>query len=162
MCPTSRERARGFALVSAIFLVVILALLAAALVSLSGTQAGGQALDVGGSRAWQAARAGIEWGIAQLSDPRNADAGLSASPPQPPACFASPHAITLGSELDGMQVSITCARVTTTEADRQLAVYTLTATASGGGGGFPLARQMQATVARCTDPGGTAPRYACP
>lgn len=56
-----RKAQRGFSLVSAIFLLVVLAGLGAAMVSFSTTQNQLQALDVMGSRAYQAANAGIEW-----------------------------------------------------------------------------------------------------
>jgi MSHA biogenesis protein MshP len=52
---------RGFSLVSAIFLLVVLAVLGVAMVSFSTMQNQSQALDVMGSRAYQAAQAGIEW-----------------------------------------------------------------------------------------------------
>ena len=52
---------RGFSLVSAIFLLVVLAVLGAAMVTFSTTQDQGQALDAMGSRAYEAANAGIEW-----------------------------------------------------------------------------------------------------
>lgn len=148
-------------MVSAIFVLVVLALLGAVIMSVTSTQGGAEALDVGGTRALQAARSGIEWGISRVADPQNADSGLSASPPMPPACFST-TTLTLGAEFDGMSVVISCVRTATTEGNRQVAIYNLTATANGGGGGFPLQRQLQATVARCTDPGGTAPRYVCP
>lgn len=152
---------RGFVMVSAIFVLVVLALLGAFIMSVTSTQGGAEALDVGGTRALMAARSGIEWGIAQVADPANADAGLSASPPVPPACFTStPPA--LGAEFDHMTVTVACVRTATTEGNRQLAIYNLTATANGGGGGYPLQRQVQATVSRCTDPAGAAPRFACP
>jgi MSHA biogenesis protein MshP len=52
---------RGFSLVSAIFLLVVLAALGAAMVTFSTSQSQSQAIDVLGSRAYQAANAGIEW-----------------------------------------------------------------------------------------------------
>jgi MSHA biogenesis protein MshP len=54
---------RGFTLVSAIFVLVVLAVLGAAIVIVSTTQQVGSALDVQGSRVYQAARAGVEWGV---------------------------------------------------------------------------------------------------
>ena len=57
---------RGFALPSAIFLLVILAVLAAFLVHISTRQQAGHGADVRGIRAYQAARAGIEWGLYRL------------------------------------------------------------------------------------------------
>lgn len=55
--------AGGFAIVSAIFLLVILAALAAIVVQVSSRQQVSHASDIQGVRAYQAARAGIEWGL---------------------------------------------------------------------------------------------------
>ena len=56
-------RQRGFGAIAAIVVLVILALLAAAIVSISTTQQITSAQDVQSTRAWQAARAGNEWGL---------------------------------------------------------------------------------------------------
>ncbi|SHG64470.1 hypothetical protein [Massilia sp. CF038] len=56
----------GMAAVAAIFILVILAGLAAYAVSISATQQTGIALDVQGSRALQVARSGMDWGIARV------------------------------------------------------------------------------------------------
>lgn len=60
-----RAGARGFALVSAIFLLVVLTTLGVAMLAFSTTQHLGSALDVEGARAYQAARAGAEWALYQ-------------------------------------------------------------------------------------------------
>ena len=52
---------RGFALPSAIFLLVILSALGAFILNVSSSQQQGMALDIRGERAWQAANAGMEW-----------------------------------------------------------------------------------------------------
>lgn len=52
---------RGFSMVSAIFLLVVLAGLGAAMATFSTSQSQNLAMDVLGSRAYQAAQAGIEW-----------------------------------------------------------------------------------------------------
>ena len=57
---------RGFSLVSAIFLLVVIAALGTFAVTLSTTQHQSAALDVMGARAYQASRAGIEWAAFQL------------------------------------------------------------------------------------------------
>lgn len=57
--------ARGFSIVTAIFLLVVLSALGVALVSISTMQHAESALDVQGARAYQAARAGMEWGLYQ-------------------------------------------------------------------------------------------------
>ncbi len=59
------RKAQGFSLISAIFLLVVLAALGVAMVTISTVQHQSSALDVQGSRAYQAARAGIEWGVFQ-------------------------------------------------------------------------------------------------
>lgn len=56
---------RGFGAIAAIVVLVILAVLAAAIVSIGAGQAIGSAQDVMSTRAWQAARAGNEWGLFQ-------------------------------------------------------------------------------------------------
>ncbi|MBL8534618.1 MAG: hypothetical protein JNL33_12260 [Betaproteobacteria bacterium] len=158
---TFPDTLRGFALPSALFLLVILAMLGAFMLAVSGMQHAAQAVDVSSSRAYQGARAGIEWGLYQVLDGNNDDAGLSASTPQPPACF-SDTTLSLGGSFDGASATVTCARTTTTEANRQIAVYAIVSTVSLAGGAMPVSRQVNATVTRCVDPNGTAPRYACP
>lgn len=59
----ARRRSRGVGLVTAIFLLVVLAGLGVAMVTLFNTQQQAVALDEQGVRAGQAARAGIEWGL---------------------------------------------------------------------------------------------------
>jgi MSHA biogenesis protein MshP len=56
---------RGMSLVTAIFLVVVLAGLAGAMARIFIGQQTSSALDIQGVRAYQAARAGIEWGVYQ-------------------------------------------------------------------------------------------------
>ncbi len=60
-----RRASRGFSLVTAVFLLVVLAGLGAAMVNIAGSSQSAVALDVQGARAYQAARAGIEWGLYQ-------------------------------------------------------------------------------------------------
>lgn len=57
----ARNAELGFSLVSAIFLLVVLAGLGAAMVTFSSSQNQALAMDAMGSRAYQAASAGIEW-----------------------------------------------------------------------------------------------------
>jgi MSHA biogenesis protein MshP len=63
------NRHKGFAIVSAIFIIVVLAALGGFIATVSTTQHVGSALDLQGARAYQAARAGTEWGIAQTTNP---------------------------------------------------------------------------------------------
>lgn len=89
----ARKQQRAFALPAAIFLMVILAALAAFLVNISVQQHAGQSADIQGSRAYQAARAGIEWGL--YSFLRNG------------AC-AGPANIAPGGGLAAFTVTVTC------------------------------------------------------
>jgi len=72
MKPTM-QRERGFGAIAAIMILVILAALAAAIVSLGTTQQTTSALDVMSARAWQAARAGNEYGLFRALNTTSAD-----------------------------------------------------------------------------------------
>jgi MSHA biogenesis protein MshP len=63
--PQQSRRSAGVGLVTAIFLLVVLAGLGVAMVTLFTTQQASSTLDEQGARAYQAARAGIEWGLFQ-------------------------------------------------------------------------------------------------
>ncbi len=67
--PYQRRRSRGIAMLTAIFLLVVVAGLGVAVVTLTTTQQAGSAMDVQGQRAYQAARAGIEWGLYMAQRP---------------------------------------------------------------------------------------------
>jgi MSHA biogenesis protein MshP len=62
LSPPSTRQA-GVGLVTAIFLLVVLSGLGVAMVSLFTSQQASADLDLQGARAYQAARAGIEWGV---------------------------------------------------------------------------------------------------
>ncbi|MEI7613218.1 MAG: pilus assembly PilX N-terminal domain-containing protein [Betaproteobacteria bacterium] len=85
--------AGGFAIVSAIFLLVILSALAAFIVQISTQQQMGATADIQGVRAYQAARAGVEWGA--FNHIRNS------------ACAAT-SSFTLGGNLTGFTVTVQC------------------------------------------------------
>jgi len=61
-----RKLQHGFSIITAIFLLVVLSFLGIAMVSFSTSQHQSSAMDVMGSRAYQAARAGIEWAAYQV------------------------------------------------------------------------------------------------
>ncbi|MCX8017748.1 MAG: hypothetical protein N2690_07625, partial [Rhodocyclaceae bacterium] len=71
---------RGFGAIAAIMVLVILAALAAAIIGIGTTQQSTAALDLMSARAWQAARAGNEWGLFRaLSTTTPADAWKTCS-----------------------------------------------------------------------------------
>jgi MSHA biogenesis protein MshP len=57
-----RRRMRGFALILALFLIVSLATIGAYLLTVSNVQVETGIMDEQGARAYQAARAGLDWG----------------------------------------------------------------------------------------------------
>lgn len=65
MIPNLR-RARGFALILALFLIVSLAAIGAYLLSVSNVQVESGIKDEQAARAYQAARAGLDWGAYQV------------------------------------------------------------------------------------------------
>lgn len=71
------KRPSGFGLIAVLVILVMLAGMAAAIVSISTSQQSSSAQDVLAARAWQAARAGNEWGLYQAL--RNNQCAASSS-----------------------------------------------------------------------------------
>ena len=69
-----RQADHGFALASAIFILVVLAALAVGITLLTTQSQTGLARDLLGSRAYHAARAGLDWGAYRVLDPLNTTA----------------------------------------------------------------------------------------
>lgn len=143
MCPRKSQsirfrRQHGFALVAAIFLLVVLALLGIFIVRVSGVQHQTVNIALLGARAFEAARTGIEWGAFQALD--------SAS------CTTTTLNLTEG-ELNGFDVDVTCTSSTHTETGNIYNVYVIDAVASSGTYGTPdfVSRRMQATVTDAPD-----------
>jgi MSHA biogenesis protein MshP len=133
-------RQRGFSIISAIFLLVVLAGLGAAMVTFSTTQHITASQDLQGSRAYQAARAGMEWGLYQVLTP--------VAAPGTGSCFAA--ALPLGGNLNEFAVQVDCALAVATEGSTTLSIYTITSRASAGAvntGQF-VEREVSATVSR--------------
>lgn len=110
----------GFAIVSAIFLLVVLAALGAFMLTFSNTQQLTSAQDVQGSRAYWAAKGGVQWAAGVIA---------STCPPAcPPACPPGQPAFT-----DGFTVSVTCTSNTYQEGVTNRTIFWVTSTASAGG-----------------------------
>ncbi|MDH3436804.1 MAG: agglutinin biogenesis protein MshP [Betaproteobacteria bacterium] len=164
----------GFSIVTAIFLIVVLALLGAFIVSVTGLQQSSSQLDVQGVRAYQAARTGIDWGAWQVLDPNNDLPGFGGTATPPPCPGATTNLPSLAGSLSFFTVTVTCSATTnspTTEGNRNVAAYQIVATACNqpSAGSCPnpapasgyVERQLQATLAKCKDPTAAAPRFAC-
>jgi MSHA biogenesis protein MshP len=135
--PASRTFQRGFSLVTAIFLLVVIAALGTFTVTLFTTQQQSAALDVLGSRAYQAARAGIEWGAYQAL--RNG------------SCVATQPLAAMPNTLAGFTVTVTCNPYPPyNEAGATVNMYQLTSTANQGAANTPnfVERQMTVTIAQ--------------
>lgn len=124
-CPERRPARAdaGFTLVSALFVVVVLALLGAALANIALRQQLGSAAEVEHARALQAARAGLEWAAFQVL--RN-----PAPPSAAPACFGATSFTLAG--LAGFTVTVNCTRTNGTDGATTLAFYRLVANACNG------------------------------
>ena len=114
-----RKNETGFSLVSAIFILVVLAVLGAALLTVSTLRHASAGIDVQGVRGYQAAASGVEWGLYRLLDPDGAPAAAL------PACWAGTASVTPGGSLAAFAVATTCTRATTTELGRDIGVYTI-------------------------------------
>ena len=141
---------RGFTLVSALFVLVVLAALGATLAQVSLRQQLGSAAEIDSARAYQAARAGLEWGSFQVL--RN-----PAPPAAAPACFAATSFTLAG--LAGFTVTVSCTRTpgsgTLADGATTLAFFQLVANAcnapSGGacpGSGTPPATYVERQIVR--------------
>lgn len=136
----NRSASNGFSLISAIFLLVVIAALGTFAVTLSTTQHTSSAQDVMGARAYQAARSGIEWGAYQLL--RTAG-GCAAATQNLPAG-------TLAGTLSGFSVNVVCATSAHTEAGTPVTMYQLTSTAQQGIAGTPsyVEREIRVVIAK--------------
>lgn len=144
----SRSRQQGVSIITAIFLLLLFAGLAAAMVSVVSTAHVDLATDIGGARAYQAARAGAEWGMYQL-DPNSQIATL-------PACVNGTPAI------PNHNVTVTCQSSDYTEAGRQLRIFRISSKAVPVGGKAPgIERWVEVTIEKCRDASVTSPPYEC-
>lgn len=133
---------KGFGIVSAIFLLVVLAFLGTAMVTFSTSQQQSSAMDVMGARAYQAARAGVEWGAYQVL---RSGGACAATTPLP--------AGTLKGTLSGFAVTVTCGTTAASEvsvATGTVTVYDMTSTAKQGAAGQPgyVERVIQVSIAQ--------------
>jgi MSHA biogenesis protein MshP len=133
----------GFSLVSGIFLLVVLASLGAVMMNLSSVQHITSAQDVQGTRAYLAAKGGVEWGIFRvLRDP--------PPPAAAPACPAASANLSLGETGNQFTVTIDCTATPFNEGANTVTVYKFVSTARQGTIGSPgfIERRIQATVSR--------------
>jgi MSHA biogenesis protein MshP len=121
---------RGFALVTGIFLIVILSLLSAYMIGFRVYQESGVSLDTLGTRAFAAAHAGVEWGAYNSL--------------RPGPCAAGPTTTSLvlgGGTLSGYTATVTVTGTTHNEAGAPVTMCTIVSNACNqpSGGACPNA-----------------------
>ena len=145
-CATFRSKTEqsGFAIVSAIFLLVALAALGAFMVTFSNTQHLTSAQDIQGSRAYWAAKGGVQWAAGRIVAASPANAAAAAA-----ACAGANGNPAFG---NGFAVAVTCQSNVYIEGTIERHIYWITATASAGGvvgGTAYVERQVQAFIETC-------------
>lgn len=140
---TLEKQARGFALPAAIFLLVVMGGLAGWLMQLTTATLAQEALELEGTRAYQAAQAGVEAGIYAAS----ASGGCA------------PQTLTFSGQLGRFTASVACTPFSADEGGQSVTLYRITSVACNqpSGGACPNAtptlseyaeRHMTATVER--------------
>jgi len=116
--PLTLRANRGFGLVAAMFVMIIISLVVIAMSRLASVQHGSNALAIQQARAYQAARTGLEWGISQA-----VNAGL---------CAAGTPSMA-GTGLSEFNVEVVCAASSYTDVDgTPIQIFRFTATAQNG------------------------------
>ncbi len=140
--PIRRKHERGFALVAAIFIVVVLVMLGIMMVTIGGMERATASAAVQGARAFYAARSGVEWGT------------FGALNNTAPTCGALPSTPTTNtfnlavSGLNGFTVSVVCSYTMHKERSDPYNVYVITSAATSGSFGDAdyVSRTLQVTV----------------
>ena len=132
---------RGIVLIAAIFLLVVIAALGGFMLTIGSLSNSASALDIEGAKAYQASRAGIEWGTYQVLRNSSCPASTSFSP---------------GGTLSSFTTTVTCAAAPYSEVGAATtAIYTLISTACnrpssgncpGSAGDNYVERQLQVTL----------------
>ena len=117
-----RKLQQGFSLVTAIFLLVVLGGLGAMMMTFFTAQQQSSALDVLGSRAYQAAHAGIEWATYNVA---SQTAGTQW------AMCPGVQALALGGDLAAFNVSVSCTTASFVEGGTTIFIYDLVSNSSG-------------------------------
>jgi MSHA biogenesis protein MshP len=127
---------RGFAAIAAIFLVVILAALGGFMLTFSNAQQFTSAQDVQGTRAYWAARAGLEWAVVAMPATPALCVAPVAAPPTP---------------IEGFTITINCTIATyldtgiTSGVSPRILQITSTATSTGAVGGVGYVERSVST-----------------
>lgn len=138
---TRLARLSGSAIISALFLVIVLGALGAAMVNLSIVQQDTATKSLLASRVYYGAKTGLDWSIQRaISDP--APATRCTNPAEFPATFSP-----AGAGLAGVSVAVTCARSQHGAGTTAFTYYITSIATTGTLGTISYAeRRMEATV----------------
>ena len=131
-----RRGQQGFSLITAVFLVVVVALIAGFMANIGSSQQAATNFALLGARASYAAESGMEWATRQVVSNN--------------ACFTNGTSFTLAEgALSGYALNLSCAESLVTEGASSYKVFTLGAKASYGleGSEDYFSRTLSATVA---------------
>jgi MSHA biogenesis protein MshP len=138
---SQKTQQSGFTLITAIFLLVVVALLSSYIVTLRSVQQSTVIYGIQGVQAMQAARTGIEWGI------------YKAIPPGTPAtnseCSALSREFKGSGAIEDFRINVTCIESPGHfEGSLEITAYRLTSTAETGTYGTLdyVSRRLQATI----------------
>lgn len=122
------KRQSGFSLVTAIFVIVVLASLAVFLVTMSGVAQQTPTLAYSGARAYHAARSGLEWGIERA--------------------IVGGGACNGGFVLNGFNINVTCVSTSHPDGSATAVIFQINAIATRGSPGELgyARRELQAIV----------------
>jgi MSHA biogenesis protein MshP len=147
---TARSGQDGFSLPVAIFVIVVLALLGIAMVTIGAMERATATAAAQGARAYHAARSGIEWGVfetvAPAPGPQRACASLSVAP-------SGSFALAVNG-LNGFSVAVACTEALHQEHGAAVRVVAITSIATYGtfGDADFVSRTLQATVTNAASP----------
>jgi len=147
-----QNKHQGFLLPAAIFILVILAGLGVYALNITSVQQSTSLQDTQGTKAYQAARTGVEWAAYQVLNPGNT-ALVN--------CPASPSTL----NIDNFVVTVRCTRSANffeQGSDHTIAMYDISSTADFGTVGMLnyIQRQIQLTLSKCLGTDET-PNYQC-
>ena len=156
--PPLAQACRGFALMMAVFMIVTLAAIGVYLLTMSTGQLEAASQDEQATRAYQAARSGIDWGAYQLlqtSPPSAFAAGCTGGAASQNLTFTAPELSGPAGSARSFRAEVACTRIgNETEATVPILIYRITVTGCNGSptacgtsiGPTYVERQLQLTL----------------
>lgn len=139
------KKEKGFAIISAVVIVVLLAIFGVAMALMGFLQQRQSALDLDTARAYQAAKTGIDWGLYQIQTPAT-----------PVACQTV--SFNVGGELSRFTITVSCTQTSVNDGAQPLLVYVIQSNACNnptggncpgtGTGGLSVERQLRVVTYR--------------